>query len=167
MDSRRGNFSPEKFTRSGTVDFWRSVVARRRQFSRGSASGPTQWSAARMFSGTAKGFSRASAEHSRKYRCSGIGCADWYIDEPDNYSVRYAQRAMGRDVFIQGRVEIIPDDIRAGLPRRVMRSLWMATIIAAITMSASYIPPGVAHAIRVGARRRGSWLTGRGHGFPS
>src|SRR5438132_14079625 len=74
---------------------------------------PKQWSAARMFSGTAKGFHvhpPSIPENSDP--------VDWlrrlYIDEHDNYSARsYDNEQWDVMFFIQGRPEIILFDIRA------------------------------------------------------
>ena len=110
---------------------------------------PEQWSAARMFSGTAKGFHvhpPSIPEDS--------DAVDWlrrlYIDEPDNYSVRsYDKEQWDVMFFIQGRVEIILCDIRAGLPRRVMRFFVDGDNHPSDNNVAVIVPPGVAHAIRV------------------
>jgi dTDP-4-dehydrorhamnose 3,5-epimerase-like enzyme len=110
---------------------------------------PKQWSAARMFSGTAKGFHvhpPSIPEDS--------DAVDWlrrlYVDEPDNYSVRsYDKEQWDVMFFIQGRVEIILCDIRAGLPRRVMRFFADGDNRRSDNNVGVIIPPGVAHAIRV------------------
>ena len=110
---------------------------------------PKQWSAARMFSGTAKGFHvhpPSIPENSDP--------VDWlrslYIDEPDNYSARrYDNEQWDVMFFIQGRLEIILFDIRAGLPRRVMRFFVDGDNHRSDNNVGVIIPPGVAHAIRV------------------
>lgn len=110
---------------------------------------PNQWSAARMFSGTAKGFHvhpPSIPENSDP--------VDWlrrlYIDEPDNYSARsYDNEQWDVMFFIQGRLEIILFDIRAGLPRRVMRFFVDGDNHRSDNNVGIVIPPGVAHAIRV------------------
>jgi len=110
---------------------------------------PKQWSAARMFSGTAKGFHvhpPSIPENSDP--------VDWlrslYIDEPDNYSARsYDNEQWDVMFFIQGRLEIILFDIRAGLPRRVMRFFVDGDNHRSDNNVGIVIPPGVAHAIRV------------------
>jgi dTDP-4-dehydrorhamnose 3,5-epimerase-like enzyme len=109
---------------------------------------PRQWSAARMFSGTAKGFHvhpPSIPENSDP--------VDWlrrlYIDEPDNYSARsYDDEQWDVMFFIQGRLEIILFDIRAGLPRRVMRFFVDGDNHRSDNNVGIVIPPGVAHAIR-------------------
>jgi dTDP-4-dehydrorhamnose 3,5-epimerase-like enzyme len=110
---------------------------------------PKQWSAARMFSGTAKGFHvhpPSIPENSDP--------VDWlrrlYIDEADNYSARgYDNEQWDVMFFIQGRLEIILFDIRAGLPRRVMRFFVDGDNHRSDNNVGIVIPPGVAHAIRV------------------
>jgi dTDP-4-dehydrorhamnose 3,5-epimerase-like enzyme len=110
---------------------------------------PGQWSAARMFSGTAKGFHVHPPSIPEN-----TDAVDWlrrlYIDEPDNYSVRsYDKEQWDVMFFIQGRVEIILYDIRAGLPRRVMRFYVDGDNHRSNNNVGVVIPPGVAHAIRV------------------
>ena len=110
---------------------------------------PTQWSAARMFSGTVKGFHvhpPSIPENSDS--------VDWlrrlYVDEPDNYSARsYDNEQWDVMFFVQGRLEIILFDIRAGLPRRVMRFFVDGDDHRSHNNVGVVIPPGVAHAIRV------------------
>ena len=110
---------------------------------------PRQWSAARMFSGTAKGFH----VHPPSIP-DDTDAVDWlrrlYIDEPDNYSMRsYDKEQWDVMFFIQGRIEMILYDIRAGLPRRVMRFFVDGDNHRSDDNVAVIIPPGVAHAIRV------------------
>jgi dTDP-4-dehydrorhamnose 3,5-epimerase-like enzyme len=110
---------------------------------------PNQWSTARMFAGSAKGFHvhpPSIPEDS--------DAVDWlrrlYIDEPDNYSARnYDKEQWDVMFFIQGRVEIILYDIRAGLPRQVMRFFVDGDNHRSDNNVGIIIPPGVAHAIRV------------------
>jgi dTDP-4-dehydrorhamnose 3,5-epimerase-like enzyme len=110
---------------------------------------PRQWAAARMFSGTAKGFHvhpPSIPENSDP--------VDWlrrlYVDEPDNYSARsYDNEQWDVMFFVQGRLEIILFDIRAGLPRRVMRFFVDGDNHRSHNNVGVVIPAGVAHAIRV------------------
>jgi dTDP-4-dehydrorhamnose 3,5-epimerase-like enzyme len=110
---------------------------------------PKQWSAARMFSGSVKGFHvhpPSIPENSDP--------VDWlrrlYIDEPDKYSARsYDNEQWDVMFFIQGRLDIILFDIRAGLPRRVMRFFVDGDNHRSDNNVGIVIPPGVAHAIRV------------------
>jgi dTDP-4-dehydrorhamnose 3,5-epimerase-like enzyme len=110
---------------------------------------PKQWSAARMFSGTAKGFHVHPPSIPK-----GNDAVDWlrrlYVDQPDNYSARsYDKEQWDVMFFIQGRVEMILYDIRAGLPRRVMRFFVDGDNHRSNNNVGIIIPPGVAHAIRV------------------
>ncbi|HEY7001912.1 MAG TPA: hypothetical protein VH330_09230 [Candidatus Udaeobacter sp.] len=110
---------------------------------------PRQWSAARMFSGTVKGFHVHPPSIPR-----GSDAVDWlrrlYIDNPEDYSVRsYDKEQWDVMFFIQGRVEIILRDIRAGLPRRSMRFFVDGDNHRSANNVGVVIPPGVAHAIRV------------------
>src|SRR5213596_2078561 len=110
---------------------------------------PKQWSAARMFGHTAKGFHvhpPSVPEDS--------AAADWlrrsFVDEPENYSLRrYDDEQWDAMFFLQGRVEMILRDIRAGLPRRVMRFFIDGDNHRGNNNAGVVIPPGVAHAIRV------------------
>src|SRR6478672_5132733 len=82
---------------------------------------PKQWSAARMFAYTAKGFHVHPPSVPE-----GSVAADWlrrlFVDESENYPLRpYDNEQWDVMFFLQGRVEMILCDIRAGLPRRVMR----------------------------------------------
>ncbi len=109
---------------------------------------PKQWSAARMFAQTAKGFHA----HPPSIPEDGIA-ADWlrrlFIDEADNYSLRrYDQEQWDVMFFLQGRAEMILCDIRAGFPRRVMRFFIDGDNHRSSNNVGIVIPPGVAHAIR-------------------
>jgi dTDP-4-dehydrorhamnose 3,5-epimerase-like enzyme len=109
---------------------------------------PKQWSAARMFGSTAKGF------HVHPPNIpEGSDAADWlrrlFLDEPDNYSLRrYDDEQWDVMFFLQGRVEMILCDVRAGLPRRVMRFFVDGDNHPGNNNAGVVIPPGVAHAIR-------------------
>jgi dTDP-4-dehydrorhamnose 3,5-epimerase-like enzyme len=109
---------------------------------------PKQWSAARMFAQTAKGFH----VHPPSIPKDAAG-ADWlrrvFIDEPDNYSLRrYDDEQWDAMFFLQGRAEIILCDVRAGLPRRIMRFFVDGDNHRSNNNIGIVIPPGVAHAIR-------------------
>jgi dTDP-4-dehydrorhamnose 3,5-epimerase-like enzyme len=110
---------------------------------------PKQWSAARMFPSTAKGFHVHPPSVPE-----GSAAADWlrrlFVDEPENYSQRhYDEEQWDVMFFLQGRVEMILCDIRAGLPRRVMRLFVDGDNHRSNNNVGVVIPPGVAHAIRV------------------
>ena len=110
---------------------------------------PKQWSTARMFGSTAKGFHvhpPSIPEDS--------DAVDWlrqlYVDEQENYSLRrYDEEQWDVMFFIQGRVEIFLYDSRAGLPRRIMRFFVDGDNYRGKNNVGIVIPPGVAHAIRV------------------
>jgi dTDP-4-dehydrorhamnose 3,5-epimerase-like enzyme len=109
---------------------------------------PKQWAAARMFAGTAKGL------HVHPPSIPDDGdAANWlrrlYVDEPQNYSLRpYEHEQWDVMFFLQGRAEIILYDIRAGLPRRMMRFFVDGDNYRSNNNVGVIIPPGVAHAIR-------------------
>jgi dTDP-4-dehydrorhamnose 3,5-epimerase-like enzyme len=109
---------------------------------------PKQWSAARMFAGTAKGF------HVHPPSIPADATAvDWlrrlFIDEPENYSLRrYDDEQWDVMFFLQGRAEMILCDIRAGFPKRIMRFFIDGDNHRSNNNAGIVIPPGVAHAIR-------------------
>src|SRR5437660_917452 len=110
---------------------------------------PKQWSAARMFGHTAKGFHVHPPSVPE-----GSAAADWlrrlFVNEPENYSLRrYDDEQWYVMFFLEGRVEMILCDIRAGLPRRVMRFFIDGDNHRSNNNAGVVIPPGVAHAIRV------------------
>jgi dTDP-4-dehydrorhamnose 3,5-epimerase-like enzyme len=110
---------------------------------------PKQWSAARMFGHTAKGFH----VHPPSVP-GGSAAADWlrrlFVDEPEQYSLRrYDDEQWDVMFFLQGRVEMILCDVRAGLSRRVMRFFIDGDNHRSNNNAGVVIPPGVAHAIRV------------------
>ena len=110
---------------------------------------PKQWSAARMFASTAKGFHVHPPSVPE-----GSVAKDWlrllFVDEPENYSLRrYDEEQWDVMFFLEGRIELILCDIRAGLPRRVMRLFVDGDNHRSNNNVGVVIPPGVAHAIRV------------------
>lgn len=109
---------------------------------------PKQWSAARLFAHTAKGFhvhpphipSESSAEkwHHRLF-----------IDEPRNFALRpYDREQWDVMFFVQGRAEILLHDVRAGLSSRTMHFFVEGDNYRGANNAGLVIPPGVAHAIR-------------------
>src|SRR5262249_53367191 len=109
---------------------------------------PKQWSAARMFAHTAKGFHVHPPSVPE-----GSAAADWlrrlFVDEPENYSLRrYDDEQWDVMFFLQGRVEMILCDVRAGLPWRVMRFFADGDNHRGNDNVGVVIAPGVAHAIR-------------------
>ena len=109
---------------------------------------PKQWSAARMFAKSPKGF------HVHPPSIPPDTIAEkWlrrlFMRSPENYSLRrYDDEQWDVMFFLQGRVEMILCDIRAGLPRRVMRFFIDGDNYRGNNNVGVVIPPGVAHAIR-------------------
>jgi dTDP-4-dehydrorhamnose 3,5-epimerase-like enzyme len=110
---------------------------------------PRQWSAARMFAQTAKGF------HIHPPGVpEGTPPNEWFqrlfLDEPENFPLRrYENEQWDVMFFLQGRAEMILREARAGLPRRTMRLFLDGDEHRGPNNAAVVIPPGVAHAIRV------------------
>jgi dTDP-4-dehydrorhamnose 3,5-epimerase-like enzyme len=109
---------------------------------------PKQWSAARMFTHTAKGFHVHPPSIPEN-----ATAADWlrrlFIDAPHNYSLRrYDDEQWDVMFFLQGRAEIILCEIRAGFTRRLMRLFVDGDNHRSSNNVGIVIPPGVAHAIR-------------------
>lgn len=110
---------------------------------------PQQWSAARMFAQTAKGFHIHPPKIPKKTSPN-----EWFrrlfVTEPENFSLRpYAEEQWDVMFFVQGRAEMILREARAGLPRRTMRIFIDGDDHRGPNNAAVVIPPGVAHAIRV------------------
>jgi dTDP-4-dehydrorhamnose 3,5-epimerase-like enzyme len=110
---------------------------------------PRQWSAARMFAQTAKGFH----VHPPSIPAN-TSPNEWFqrlfIDEPENFSLRpYDDEQWDVMFFVQGRAEMILREARAGLPPRTMRLFLDGDEHRGPNNAAVVIPPGVAHAIRV------------------
>jgi dTDP-4-dehydrorhamnose 3,5-epimerase-like enzyme len=110
---------------------------------------PKQWSAARMFAYTAKGFHVHPPSVPE-----GSAPADWlrrlFVDEPENYSLRrYDDEQWDVMFFLQGTVEMILCDVRAGFSKRIMRFFIDGDNHRSSNNVAVVVPPGVAHAIRV------------------
>jgi dTDP-4-dehydrorhamnose 3,5-epimerase-like enzyme len=110
---------------------------------------PKQWSAARMFARTAKGFH----VHPPSIPRAGKAAA-WlrklFIDEPQNYLLRrYDHEQWDVLFFVQGRAEVILRDVRAGLAARTMRFFVDGDNHRSPNNVGIVVPPGVAHAVRV------------------
>ena len=109
---------------------------------------PRQWSAARMFAQSAKGF------HVHPPSIPPDMTAEkWlrrlFVRSPQNYSLRrYDEEQWDVMFFLQGRVEMILCDIRVGFSRRVMRFFIDGDNHRSDNNVGVVIPPGVAHAIR-------------------
>jgi dTDP-4-dehydrorhamnose 3,5-epimerase-like enzyme len=110
---------------------------------------PRQWSSARMFAQTAKGFHIHPPSVPE-----GIAPNEWFqrlfVSEPENFSLRrYKEEQWDVMFFLQGRAEIILRDARAGLLAKTMRLFIDGDDHRGPNNAAVVIPPGVAHAIRV------------------
>jgi len=110
----------------------------------------TQWSAARMFAGTSKGF-----HIHPPFIPEGYTPAQWFqfLFDPKDEE-RFSRRHYDKEqwdvmYFLQGRVEIFLVDEREGLPRRIMRVLIEGDNHRGENNAGVIIPPGVAHAIHV------------------
>lgn len=107
-----------------------------------------QWSAARMFADTAKGF------HIHPPSIPDDTTAEkWlrklFIMQSQKYSLRpYDREQWDVMFFLQGRAEIFLRDARAGLPERTMRFFVDGDNHRSRNNVGIVIPPGVAHAIR-------------------
>jgi dTDP-4-dehydrorhamnose 3,5-epimerase-like enzyme len=109
---------------------------------------PGQWATARTFAGTAKGF-----HIHPPFIPESEDPAAWlkrlFIDEPENFTRRsYNREQWDVMFFIQGNVEMILVDERAGLPRRTMRFMIEGDDTRGPNNAGVVIPPGVAHALR-------------------
>lgn len=109
---------------------------------------PKQWSGARMFPQSGKGFHVHPPDVPEN-----VTAANWlrrlFIDEPNNYSLRrYDDEQWDVMFFLQGRAEMILCDVRTGLPKRIMRFFVDGDNHRSINNVGIVIPPGVAHAIR-------------------
>jgi dTDP-4-dehydrorhamnose 3,5-epimerase-like enzyme len=109
---------------------------------------PVQWATARMFANTAKGF------HVHPPSIPpGQEAAAWlqklFAEGQPNYSDRLYEREQWDVIFfVQGRVEMILRDARAGLPPRTMRFFIDGDNHRSNNNVGVVVPPGVAHAIR-------------------
>src|SRR6266699_4374092 len=109
---------------------------------------PKQWSAARMFALSAKGF------HVHPPSIPPDTTAEkWlrrlFVFSPQNYSLRrYDDEQWDVMFFLQGRAEMILCDVRAGLSKRIMRFFVDGDDHRSSNNVGIVIPPGVAHAIR-------------------
>jgi dTDP-4-dehydrorhamnose 3,5-epimerase-like enzyme len=110
---------------------------------------PKQWSAARMFAPSAKGF------HVHPPSIPADTSAEkWlrrlFMRGPENYSLRrYDNEQWDVMFFVQGRVEMILCDVRAGFSKRIMRFFIDGDNHQSSNNVGVVVPPGVAHAIRV------------------
>ena len=109
---------------------------------------PRQWSAARMFANSAKGF-----HVHPPYIPEDTTAEKWlrrlFVNQAQNYGLRpYDREQWDIMFFLQGRAEIFVRDVRAGLPTRNMRFFVDGDNHRSGNNVGLVIPPGVAHAIR-------------------
>jgi dTDP-4-dehydrorhamnose 3,5-epimerase-like enzyme len=109
---------------------------------------PKQWSAARMFANSAKGF------HIHPPNIPTDTTAEkWlrrlFVTQAQNFSLRpYDREQWDVMFFLQGRAEVFLRDVRAGLSERTMRFFVDGDNHRSRNNVGIVIPPGVAHAIR-------------------
>ena len=110
---------------------------------------PKQWSAARMFAQSAKGF------HVHPPSIPPDTTAEkWlrrlFVRSPEISSLRrYDEEQWDVMFFLQGTVEMILCDVRAGFSKRIMRFFIDGDNHRSSNNVGVIVPPGVAHAIRV------------------
>ncbi len=109
---------------------------------------PRQWATARMYAQTAKGFHvhppaiPADTEPAKWF-------ARLFPAHGEDYSLRpYDEEQWDAMFFVQGSVEMILRDVRAGLPPRTMRFLVEGDNHRGPNNVGVVIPAGVAHALR-------------------
>lgn len=108
---------------------------------------PKQWASARMFANTAKGF-----HVHPPFIPAGKDAAEWMqqlFGESPSALPSYDREQWDMMFFVQGRVELLLSDIRAGLPRRTMRVFIDGDNHRGPNNAGVIVPPGVAHALRV------------------
>lgn len=121
---------------------------------------PRQWASATMFAGTAKGF-HIHPPHIPE----GEKPAEWFpklfVSEAENYSLRpYDREQWDVMFFVQGCVEMLLVDERAGMERRVMRFIIEGDNHRGPNNAGVVIPAGVAHALRVEGAENGIMVYG-------
>ena len=110
---------------------------------------PKQWATARMFANTAKGF-HIHPPHLPEGTMPEAWFRKLFVEELENFALRpYAHEQWDAMFFVQGNVEMILVDERAGLPRRVMRFIVEGDDRRGPNNAGVVIPAGVAHALRV------------------
>lgn len=110
---------------------------------------PRQWATARMFVGTAKGF-HIHPPHIPDGQTPEQWFQKLFVEEPTNFSLRpYDKEQWDAMFFVQGCIEMLLVDERAGMPRRVMRFIIEGDDHRGPNNAGVVIPAGVAHALRV------------------
>ena len=107
-----------------------------------------QWSAARMFANSAKGF-HIHPPHVPADSNAEKWMRRLFVNQAQNYSLRpYDREQWDVMFFLTGRAEIFLRDVRAGLPSRTMCFFVDGDNHRSRNNVGVIIPPGVAHAIR-------------------
>ncbi len=108
-----------------------------------------QWATARMFATTAKGF-HIHPPHIPEGTSAEAWLRRLFIEQPNEFAARpYDREQWDAMFFVQGCVEMLLVDERAGFERRVMRYIVEGDDHRGPNNAAVVIPPGVAHALRV------------------
>jgi dTDP-4-dehydrorhamnose 3,5-epimerase-like enzyme len=114
---------------------------------------PRQWATARMFSTTAKGF-HIHPPHIPEGTAPDAWFQRLFVAEPENFALRpYDREQWDAMFFVQGNVEMLLVDERAGMPRRVMRFVIEGDDQRGPNNAGVVIPAGVAHALRAEGSR--------------
>lgn len=108
---------------------------------------PKQWATARMYAGTAKGF-HLHPPHVPEGEEAEAWFAKLFKDEAPASLRPYDREQWDVMFFLQGRLDLILCDERAGMPRRVMRIFIDGDNHRGPNNAAVVIPAGVAHALR-------------------
>jgi dTDP-4-dehydrorhamnose 3,5-epimerase-like enzyme len=109
---------------------------------------PRQWATARMFAGTGKGF-HIHPPHIPDGTNPEAWFSRLFAEDPRNFSLRpYDREQWDAMFFVQGNVEMLLVDERAGMPRRVMRFVIEGDDQRGPNNAGVVIPAGVAHALR-------------------
>lgn len=112
---------------------------------------PRQWASATMFAGTAKGFHIHPPSIPEDTTPEAF-FQKLYVDHPTDYAARpYDREQWDSMFFVQGVIEFLLVDERAGMPRRVMRFIIDGDNIPGPNNIGLIIPAGVAHALRCGS----------------
>lgn len=109
---------------------------------------PKQWSAAKMFANSAKGF-HIHPPHIPADTAPEKWFRRLFVMRSGDYALRpYEREQWDIMFFLQGRAELFLRDERAGLPARMMRFFVDGDNHRGRNNAGVVIPPGVAHAIR-------------------
>jgi len=109
---------------------------------------PRQWASATLFAGMAKGF-HIHPPAIPKDTDPAAFFQKLYVQSPTDYLSRpYELEQWDCMFFVQGTIEFILVDERAGMPRRIMRFMIDGDNIPGPNNIGLVIPAGVAHALR-------------------